>query len=283
MEETSDSKSHLTISLVHYRSNEDVLAQTLHSCMNAMCFARDTGMITKATLFFIENSQDSSTQKILAEIRPHWPGDITVITPEKNLGFGAGHNLAIAQLSKATRPDSFHLILNPDVILKRDAISEAVVFMLEHLQTACLSPFCTDGHGNKTYLCKRYPSVLTLAARAFFKHARIPFLQRILADYEMQGITEDEIVHAVPIASGCFMFWRTQALQELQGFDEGFFLYFEDFDLCLRLNKKWLISYAPSVRIKHLGGNTFQKGIRHIHLFCKSALRFFQKHGWKWI
>lgn len=283
MEKTSDYRSNLTISLVHYRSKEDVLAQTLHSCRDALDFAIDNRLIKEAQLFFIENSQDSYTQRILTEIRPHWPGNITVITSEKNLGFGAGHNLAIARLSKETRPDSFHLILNPDVILKRDAISEAVLFMLQHPQTACLSPFCTDEHGNKTYLCKQYPSVLTLTARAFFRNTKIPFLQRILANYEMREITEKDAVNGVPIASGCFMFWRTQALQELQGFDEGFFLYFEDFDLCLRLNPKWLISYAPSVCIKHLGGNTFQKGIHHIYLFCRSALRFFQKHGWKWI
>lgn len=283
MEETSDSRSNISISLVHYRSNETMLAQTLHSCMNALCFAKDNGLITKTTLFFVENSRDGYAQNILAKIRPHWPGDITILTPEKNLGFGAGHNLAIAQLPKETGHNSFHLILNPDVILQRDAISEAVRFMLEHSTTACLSPFCTDEHGNKTYLCKRYPDVLTLAARAFLRGTKAQSLQRRMAYYEMRGVTENEAVNAVPIASGCFMFWRTQALQELQGFDEGFFLYFEDFDLCLRLSKKWHISYVPDVHITHFGGNTFQKGMYHTSLFCKSAFRFFQKHGWKWI
>lgn len=283
MEETSELKFKLSISLVHYRSDETSLAQTLHSCMNALYFARDKGMIEKATLFFVENSRDPYAQRLLAKIRPHWPGDITVITPEKNLGFGAGHNLAIAQLSKESGPDSFHLILNPDVILEKNAISEAIRFMLKHAETACLSPFCIDLHGNKTYLCKRYPSVLILTARALFRHTRVRALQRMLADYEMRGITEDEPVESVPIASGCFMFWRTQVLQELNGFDTGFFLYFEDFDLCLRLDKSQRISYVPQVGITHLGGNTFQKGLHHTYLFCRSAFRFFQKHGWRWI
>lgn len=283
MEETSDCKSNLTISLVHYRSNEVLLAQTLHSCMNALCFAKDKGLIKEANLFFIENSRDKYTQRILAEIRPNWPGGITIITPEKNRGFGAGHNLAIAQLSKKPEPLSFHLILNPDVILHKDAISEAIRFMLEHPHTVCISPFCTNEHGNKTYLCKRYPSVLILTARAFFRNIKISFLQKILADYEMRGITEYETVSPVPIVSGCFMFWRTQALQDLKGFDTGFFLYFEDFDLCLRIHRNQYISYVPQVRITHFGGNAFQKGVRHIYLFCKSGLRFFQKHGWEWI
>ncbi|MEZ0329064.1 MAG: glycosyltransferase [Dissulfuribacterales bacterium] len=283
MEETSDSRSTLSIAIVHYRSNETRLAQTLHSCMNALYFAKDHGLITKTTLFFVENSRDEYAQKILAEIQPHWPGDIAILSPDKNLGFGAGHNLAIMQLPKETGHNSFHLILNPDVILQRDTIAEAVHFMLEHSTTACLSPFCTDEHGKKTYLCKRYPCVLTLAARAFFKDTKVQSLQRRMADYEMREITENEVVDSVPIASGCFMFWRTQVLQELKGFDANFFLYFEDFDLCLRLYKDWHISYAPQVRITHLGGNTFQKGIYHTYLFCESAIKFFQKHGWKWI
>jgi hypothetical protein len=273
----------LSISLVHYHSDATRLAQTMHSCQEAVILAKEEGLLLKATLFFVENSEDEYVKGILLGIKHHWPGEIHVIRPGRNLGFGAGHNLAIERLLKSHDSSAFHLILNPDVILNRDAISKAIEFMLTHSQTACLTPFCVNGEGKKVYLCKQYPSVLLLAARSLFKDTKLNFLQRRLHDYEMRGLTEEVVVESVPIASGCFMFWRTQALLELRGFDTRFFLYFEDFDLSLRLDKEWRISYVPQVKITHFGGNAFQKGLRHIYLFCKSGFRFFQKHGWRWV
>jgi GT2 family glycosyltransferase len=77
------------------------------------------------------------------------------------------------------------------------------------------------------------------------------------------------------------MFARTQALQDAGGFDERFFLYFEDFDLSLRMRKIGRVVFLPTASIIHLGGNSAAKGFHHIRLFVQSALRFFQKHGWK--
>jgi GT2 family glycosyltransferase len=77
------------------------------------------------------------------------------------------------------------------------------------------------------------------------------------------------------------MFARTQALKDIGGFDEEFFLYFEDFDLSLRMREVGRIVHLPTAKIIHLGGNSAAKGPHHIRLFVQSAIRFFQKHGWK--
>jgi GT2 family glycosyltransferase len=63
------------------------------------------------------------------------------------------------------------------------------------------------------------------------------------------------------------------------GFDPGFFLYFEDFDLTLRLSKVTTVAYCPRVRIVHHGGRAAAKGLRHIAWFVRSARRFFARHG----
>ena len=87
----------------------------------------------------------------------------------------------------------------------------------------------------------------------------------------------------ISISSGCFMMCRTSALYEVSGFDQNYFLYFEDFDLSLRIRRVGEIAYVPNVRIVHRGGKTANKGITHILMFCRSAVRFFKTYGWKWI
>jgi len=88
-------------------------------------------------------------------------------------------------------------------------------------------------------------------------------------------------VSGIPIASGCFMFVRLNVLRAVGGFSPKFFLYFEDFDLSLRLGKQAALTYVPAVRITHAGGGAARKGSRHVMLFLRSAMTFFRTHGWK--
>jgi len=83
------------------------------------------------------------------------------------------------------------------------------------------------------------------------------------------------------LAGGCFFFLRTDVFQKIGGFDPRYFLYFEDFDLCMRLRRHKSISYVPEVRIMHGGGDVGRKSRRHHWYFSASALRFFSSYGWK--
>ena len=78
------------------------------------------------------------------------------------------------------------------------------------------------------------------------------------------------------------MLFRTDVLKRLGGFDERYFMYFEDFDICMRMNGIAGIAYVPSICITHSGGNAARKGGRHIAMFVTSAVRFFSRWGWKW-
>jgi GT2 family glycosyltransferase len=77
------------------------------------------------------------------------------------------------------------------------------------------------------------------------------------------------------------MLGKTELLRSLNGFDDRYFLYFEDFDLCRRAKRLGEIVYLPSLSIEHLGGNTAAKGLRHIGLFLSSAFKYFNRWGWK--
>ena len=104
-----------------------------------------------------------------------------------------------------------------------------------------------------------------------------------LADYEMHELSETTPTKNIPIVSGCFMLCRSGVIESLSGFDPRYFLYFEDFNLSLRVGEISSIAFVPAVRIKHAGGGASKKGIHHIKLFIRSGYRFFSHHGWKWI
>jgi hypothetical protein len=104
-----------------------------------------------------------------------------------------------------------------------------------------------------------------------------------LAHYRMKDLYDAGMVSKdVPIISGCCMLVRTSAFRELSGFDERFFLYFEDFDLSIRAAGLGAVAYNPSMKIIHGGGFSSRKGWWHILQFTLSGRKFFKKHGWQW-
>ena len=145
------------------------------------------------------------------------------------------------------------------------------------------SPNARDIRGEKLYLCKRYPSLLVLLIRGFLPQISKVFFQKNLASYEMRELSESTVARNIPLISGCFMIADTRAFQKVDGFDERYFLYFEDFDLSLRIRSIGQLAYAPSVHITHAGGQAAKKGLRHIWVFVQSGVRFFQLHGWRLI
>ena len=144
-----------------------------------------------------------------------------------------------------------------------------------------IGPSATNSDGVKQYLCKCYPDILTLAIRAFIPSPLRNLFKKRLARYEMHNLSEKNASSDIPLVSGCCMFTDTKSLKKVGGFDEGYFLYFEDFDLSIRIKKFGSLVYAPSVQIRHAGGQAARKGLRHILLFARAGFRFFSLHGWR--
>lgn len=272
----------LGVSIVTYAPDAGVLGRTLASLGEALRFAQEAGDLGAARATLIDNGPDAAALERVTIARRTFQGRFPAIacriaSGHGNVGYGAGHNLAI--LGADT---SFHLVLNPDVLLEPEAISAASRFMQAHPDVGWLSPRVTDERGALEYLCKRYPSPLVLAIRGFAPAAVRSWFARSLARYEMRDLLPTEqVIDDVPIATGAFMFCRTRILQAVGGFDPAFFLYFEDFDLSLRVARVARIAYVPSVRIVHFGGRSARKGLAHIRMFAASGLRFFRKHGWR--
>jgi GT2 family glycosyltransferase len=177
----------------------------------------------------------------------------------------------------------FHLVLNPDVELETDALRAGLSFLARNRDVVLVSPKVYGRGGEQEFLCKRYPSVLVLLLRGFAPRCVQRLFRRRLAAYEMRDVCGGDRPVEVGIASGCFMLMRTPVLLEEGGFNERFFLYFEDFDLSLRLEHKGRLVFEPAMRIVHHGGYAASKGWQHLRYFVSSGVMFFNRHGWRWI
>lgn len=270
----------LSVSIVTYRQEEGPLHECLVSLGSAIDYARQHGSITDYLLTVIDNSADLRIQDELRKlIGAAWqlPGtEPQFLSTRQNLGYGRAHNLAISDSTM-----DYHLVLNPDVVLDHESLHNAVMFMRAHDRTALLTPDAYNANGDREYLNKNYPDVVTLLLRGFAPaFVKKRFTERI-SRYELRDRDPAQPRHDIPLASGCFMFFKTSLLQQVDGFMDDYFLYFEDYDLSVRIRKLGEIAYSPDVRIVHHGGNAAKKGFRHIVMFVRSAATFFGQHGWK--
>ena len=128
-------------------------------------------------------------------------------------------------------------------------------------------------------LCKRLPHPLDLIVRRFGGGWARRLFQKRIRRYMLCDV-DLSVPRIVPSLSGCFMFLRTEALRRVGLFDERFFMYMEDVDLCRRVGKVSQTVFFPEVSIYH----GYQKGSYSdphlLALHAKSAFRYFQKWGW---
>ena len=271
----------LSVSIVLHDSCLGLLRRALDSLSVAASEAQDGGLLQGLTVTLIDNASGVAYREQLARLVNDWPQDgcrLQCVWEPVNRGFGPGHNVVIRELDS-----DYHLVLNPDVELQPDSLQAGLAVLQACNDIALISPWAAGGSGEQEFLCKGYPSVLVLLLRGFAPQAVNRLFRRRLDAYELRDRCSGDAQAEVPIASGCFMLTRTAVLRAVGGFNEQFFLYFEDFDLSLRLKNKGRLVFDPSVRIVHHGGYAATKGWRHLRYFAVSGIRFFNHHGWRWI
>src|SRR5689334_124715 len=268
----------LSASIVTYRPEPGLFSRALASLAAAIAEARRAGELGDARLVVIDNGPPETRKDVTIALAA-WPasaGPVEVLAGHGNVGYGRANNLAIERV----RTD-FHLIMNPDVELEPSALREALAAARAHPEVGMLAPAVLGEDGELQYLCKRYPSVWVLFLRGFAPAMLRRRFARAIDHYEMRDVIADRFVPSVPLASGCFMLARTALLARVGGFDPRFFMYFEDYDLSLRVGREAAVAYVPQARILHHGGEASRKGLRHVAWFVSSAWRFFARHGWK--
>jgi GT2 family glycosyltransferase len=282
MNNSTSIRVHLSVSIVLYNSSRTLLQRTLQSLVQAAEVAISAGCLGRITVDLIDNASAPLYRAQLERDVAEWQSSeyfqLRCTLQPRNKGFGNGHNVVLPALDS-----EFHLVLNPDVELHADALREGLSSLRRDNEIVLLSPKVFGGSGEQEFLCKSYPSVFVLLLRGFAPaFVRRPFDRR-LADYEVRAQCSGDGPVDVPIASGCFMLMRTDALRSVGGFNDDFFLYFEDFDLSLRLAALGRLVFDPAMRIVHHGGYAANKGRRHLMYFVRSGVQFFNRHGWRWV
>jgi hypothetical protein len=270
---------YLSIATVLFRSDSAQLQRFRDSLVESIQQLRSERPVARITLAIVDNAACEDGDRF-SHLFTKLPGvdALRFVQPEKNLGYGRAHNMCMNQ------GGDFHLILNPDVYLAPDALIAGLDYIQKHPEAGMVTPYGVNDKNEPLFLSKRYPTVLDFLLRGFAPEFLCKLFESRLAHYEMRreylsGLPSNQ----VEIASGCCMLLRTDVLLSLHGFCEDYFLYFEDFDLSVRLRKHALIAFVPKMKIIHAGGHAARKGWWHIRQFSKSGKLFFARHGWRWL
>ncbi len=249
-----------------------MLYQTPLARIESLLSDLDAGGV--AQLYVIDNTpgpaaepaeQQAAIAARFASLELHRPG--------KNLGYGRGHNIAI---ERSTLKHKYHLICNPDITLGDDTVAVLHDFMEAHPEVGLCMPKLLGPDGAMHFCCRRSPVALDYISQLLLPGS---WGRRRKASLEMRAHDYDQTME-VACLSGCFMFFRSDVLQRLRGFDDRFFLYFEDLDLSARARKLGKNVYFPHTWVVHERQSAHRTSLKLKARFAASACRYFAKWGW---
>jgi len=268
------------IVIVNYKT-----ASLAIDCLRSI--AGQAGASPRLRVAVVDNaSGDGSVEKLRAAISAHgWGGWVEVTPSDRNGGFAAGNNLVLARemaRPKDERPDYF-LLLNPDTVVYPDSIPTLVGFMEEHPRVGIAGSRIEDAHGRSAGSARRFPSPLG----ELESMARLGPVTRMLRRHVIP-IADAGTPIACDWVSGAAMILRSDMFETVDLFDEGYFLYYEETDLCRRaVSAGWQVWFVPGSRVVHHEGAS--TGIRNWkrrrpRYWYESRRRFFVKTygAWGW-
>ncbi len=221
------------------------------------------------TLYIVDNNSTDGTADFIRKAFP----DVVVVEPKSNDGFGAGHNKVLPFLTS-----KYHVVINPDILLRDDVITELCRYADGDENVGLLSPDVRYEDGSKQYLAKKDPTVRYLGAHRFYNKNRP--LGKLMREYCMLDMPEDK-PYPITNATGCFMFFRTELFREIGGFDERFFMYLEDCDITRRAAKKSKVLHYPMATVYHLWERESKTNKKLLLIHIMSILKYFLKWGIK--
>ena len=219
-------------------------------------------------LYVVDNNSTDGTPKFIRENYP----EVCVIETGTNSGFGAGHNIVLPMLSS-----EYHIVINPDIVINENAIEKIIDFMDANPDIGLLSPKICFPDGREQILGKRNPRLKYLIASRM-RDENNP--SKLLREYAMKDCDLSDVTD-IENTTGCFMVFRTSVFKELKGFDEGYFMYFEDADIARRAKKISRVVYYPHATILHEWGRESKRNFKLMLIHIQSMFRYFFK--WKTI
>ncbi|MGC8827162.1 MAG: glycosyltransferase, partial [Anaerolineae bacterium] len=216
-----------------------------------------------AEIIAVDNGSTDGTVERLCRQAP----DVRVLAFPENLGYAAAANRAV-RLARG----EYLWFLNPDAAVAPDAVAELLKAMAEHPRAGAAGPQLLRADGKPYPLsARRFPTLWTeLLEKTGLRGASFSRLALLLGDETAE----------VPAVSGAAVCMRRPAWEEVGGFDERYFLYAEDMDICQALRAAgWKVYYVGRARVMHQGGGSSAQCPEEagIHALV-SLLRYFRKH-----
>lgn len=185
-----------------------------------------------------------------------FPFPIEIIRNASPKGFGANHNAA---LTRATT--EFFCVINPDIRLSDDPF-QALIKEIANSRIGVIAPSVTRPDLVAEDHARNFPSIFTLAAKVTGHRPRVtppPGQKLYFPDW----------------VAGMFMLFRSEILRSVGGFDERYFLYYEDVDLCARLRERGFeVAVCPATSVIHAARRESRRNIRYASWHLRSAIRF---------
>ena len=231
-------------------------------------------------IIIIDNNSFDNTVPYLKERYSHLR-QIKIIKNTKNIGFGK----AVNQAAKIANGKNY-LILNPDTIIQEETISILHDYLEQNPKVGMVGPKILNADGTLQLACKRSFPTLNVALPKLLGLSRLFPNSKWAGKYNLTFLDEDQI-SSVDAISGSCMFIRSFLFHELKGFDEQFFMFGEDLDLCSRIWKNnYEVHYVPNTQIIHYQGESVKSApFDSINAFYNAMILFVDKHfsfgpGW---
>ena len=231
----------------------------------------------------VENGAPGSVAAALDAVLSARPEpSVCIVQPGRNLGFGAGVNRGLAVLAGLAAPPEWVLVSNPDLLVHAGALPALRDALETHPAWAVVGPRIFTEGGDVYPSVRSFPSFTDAAGHALLAlyNPENPFTRRY-----NPGTPEGGVVAAAGWVSGSCFLARRSALEELGGFDEAYFMYAEDMDLCWRAHHAgWGVGFAGTAEVTHVQGvSTARHPYRMLVAHHRSALRFTARttKGWR--
>jgi GT2 family glycosyltransferase len=230
----------------------------LDRCLRGL---REESLPVETEIIVVDNSSSDGSPEMVRKLFP----EITLLENEENVGFGKANNRGIAEAS-----GEYLLFLNADTSVEAEALRCLLEGIRKRPGTGAVGPALLSGADAYQVSFGRTVDFFSEVFQKGFWNLYWP--HRLKHD-----LTEREVGW---LSAACLLVRRT-ALDEAGHFDEGFFLYFEDIDLCYRIRRKgWRLVFLPQAKVGHLGGTSTSTAKRFSRYhYRRSQLYFYRKHN----
>ncbi|MCC7553657.1 MAG: glycosyltransferase family 2 protein [Methanobacteriaceae archaeon] len=251
----------LSIVIVNYKTFE-LTKNTINSILNQKIdFSYEIIVVDNA-------SNDGSLEKLEKYFKKF---DVNFIANSLNTGFASANNIGFKN-SKG----KYILTLNSDTVVKENTLNLLYKFIEKNKDIGAVGCKILLPNGSLDKACKRtFPNL----KNSFYRLFHIPNNDKNINNYNLDNLS-DEDIYEIDSLSGAFMFIRSEALNQVGFFDESFFMYGEDIDLCYRIKKaNWKIYYYGKAEIIHYkGSSSKKKKTKLIYEFYRAMYIFYNKH-----